>query len=172
MQFGQTYECILEVDQRIPFFIIYYLWCIIIFVVNNNKVPFSCIMDSANVCTYTSVFLYCMWNSNRPTEYLGGTMQSVKFVMAKNSNCIYPHTIPIEGFTDLQRPNIYKFSSSVVYEFLQVPHIPFDLDYVEVLSALCEALSKLYDKFLHEECFRYGLGKRIVDAISYAVLFL
>jgi hypothetical protein len=86
----------------------------------------------------------------------GGTMQSVKFVMAKNSNCIYPHTIPIEGFTDLQRPNIYKFSSSVVYEYLQVPHIPFDLDYVEVLSALCEALSKLYDKFLHEECFRYG----------------
>ena len=87
-------------------------------------------------------------------------MQSVKFVMAKNSNCIYPHTIPIEGFTDLQRPNIYKFSNTVVFEYLQVPHIPFDLNYVEVLSALCDALSKLYDKFLQEECYRYKISCR------------
>ena len=82
-------------------------------------------------------------------------MQSVKFVMAKNSNCIYPHTVPIEGFTDLQRPNVHKFNNAVVFEYLQISHIPFELNYVEVFSALCNALSKLYTKFLHEDCYRF-----------------
>lgn len=92
--------------------------------------------------------------SSVATLFTGSTMQSVKFVMAKNSHCIYPHTIPIEGFADLQRPGVYKFNSTVVYEYLQQPHIPFELNYVEVLSALCDALSKLYDKFLNEDCYR------------------
>ena len=53
--------------------------------------------------------------------HAGGTMQSVRFMMAKPSPCVYPHTAPIEGFADLLRPSIYKFQNrAVVYEHLQV----------------------------------------------------
>ena len=97
-------------------------------------------------------------------EYVhsGSTMQSVKFVMAKNSNCIYPQTSPIDGYSDLARPSVYKFHSTIVYEHLQLPHIPFELDYVEVFYSLCVELSKLYDKLISDECF----GNQVVyDAI-------
>jgi hypothetical protein len=89
--------------------------------------------------------------------HLGNTMQSVKFVMARNSQCIYPQTIPLESSTDrtdLVRPSVYKFNNTVVFEHLVVLNIPYALDYVEVLIALCEALSNLYDNLLHEDCYR------------------
>eukprot|EP01038_Epipyxis_sp_PR26KG_P009417 gene9417-12683_t len=93
----------------------------------------------------------------------GAAMQSVKFVMAKNSTCIYPQTIPVDGFiNDLTRPSIYKFNNVIVYEYLEVPHIPFELDYVEVLLALCDSLTALYEKLLEEECYKNIL---IYDAI-------
>ena len=97
-------------------------------------------------------------------EYVhsGSTMQSVKFVMAKNSTCVYPQMSPIEGFSDLARPSVYKFHNAVVYEHLQLPHIPFELDYLEVFSGLCVELSKLYEKLIQEECFSNPV---IYDAI-------
>jgi hypothetical protein len=42
----------------------------------------------------------------------------------------------------------------VVNEVLLVPHIPFQLDYVEVLLGLADALTKLYDSFLMDECYK------------------
>jgi hypothetical protein len=78
-------------------------------------------------------------------------MQNVKFIMAKNSNCIYPQSSPTD---DMIRPNVYKFNNSIVFEYLLTPHIPFELDYVEVLSSLCDSLAKLYEKFLHDDCYR------------------
>jgi len=97
-------------------------------------------------------------------EYVhsGTTMQSVKFVMAKNSTCIYPQLSPIEGFSDLARPSVYKFNNAVVYEHLRLPHIPFELDYLEVFTVLCTELSKLYEKLIHEECYS---NQVIYDAI-------
>ncbi len=88
----------------------------------------------------------------------GNTLQSVKYVMAKNSSCMYPQVTPLEGggMTDLQRPSVYKFNQTIVYEYLHIMHIPYQLDHVEVLIGLCDALSKLYDKILHEECYRYS----------------
>jgi hypothetical protein len=88
-------------------------------------------------------------------EYVhsGATMQGVKFVMAKNSNCIHPQPNHIESLSDLSRPSVYKFNNTIVYEHLQLPHIPFELDYVEVLYCLFIELSKLYEKFLHEDCY-------------------
>eukprot|EP00598_Pedospumella_elongata_P009633 CAMPEP_0184990686 /NCGR_PEP_ID=MMETSP1098-20130426/33552_1 /TAXON_ID=89044 /ORGANISM="Spumella elongata, Strain CCAP 955/1" /LENGTH=411 /DNA_ID=CAMNT_0027515937 /DNA_START=30 /DNA_END=1268 /DNA_ORIENTATION=- len=88
-------------------------------------------------------------------EYVhsGTTMQSVKFMMAKNSTCVYPQMSPIEGFSDLARPSVYKFNNAVVFEHLRLPHIPFELDYLEVFTGLCVELSKLYEKLIHEECY-------------------
>lgn len=84
----------------------------------------------------------------------GSTYQSMKYMMAKTSPCIYPNTVPIEGMTDLTRPTIYKFNNTVVYEFLQVFTIAFDLDYREVVITLCDVLIKLYQKLFHQDCFR------------------
>lgn len=88
-------------------------------------------------------------------EYVhsGSTMQSVKFMMAKNSTCVYPHMSPTEGFSDLARPSVFKFNNAVVFEHLRLPHIPFELDYLEVFTGLCVELSKLYEKLIHEECY-------------------
>lgn len=84
----------------------------------------------------------------------GTAMQSVKYVMAKNSPCIYPQTVPIEGMGDLARPSVYKFNNTVVYEYLQIVPINFDLDYPEVIISLCDMMEKLYDKLFHKESFK------------------
>lgn len=60
---------------------------------------------------------------------------------------------PIEGLSDLARPSVYKFNNAIVFEHLQVPHIPYELDYVEVFITLCVQLSNLYEKLIHEECY-------------------
>lgn len=91
-------------------------------------------------------------------HHAGTAMQSMKFMMAKQSPCIYPQTHPIDSsaamITDMQRPSVYRFNSIVVYEYLLVPHIPFELDYIEVLTSLCDALTLLYEYFRKEEqCF-------------------
>ena len=88
-------------------------------------------------------------------EYMtsGSAMQSVKYVMAKNSSCIYPQMNPIDGLSDLLRPSVYKFNNVVVFEYLEDPHVAFDLDYVEVLYGLCDELITLYDSMISEECY-------------------
>jgi hypothetical protein len=85
----------------------------------------------------------------------GNAMQSVKYVMAKTSPCVYPNTVPIEGMADLTRPSIYKFNNGVVYEYLQVFQIAFDLDYLEVVISLCDVFYKLYERLFHQESFRF-----------------
>lgn len=84
----------------------------------------------------------------------GTAMQSVKYMMAKNSPCIYPQTAAsAEGTNDLSRPTIFKFNSAVVYEYLDTTHIALELDYIEVLIALCDSLHSIYGKLFHEETF-------------------
>jgi hypothetical protein len=85
----------------------------------------------------------------------GNAMQSVKYVMAKTSPCVYPNTVPIEGMADLTRPSIYKFNNGVVYEYLQIFQIAFDLDYLEVVISLCDVFYKLYERLFHQESFRF-----------------
>lgn len=87
--------------------------------------------------------------------YIAGTaMQSVKYMMAKNSPCIYPQTVPLEGMSDLSRPTLYKFQNAITYEYLDDVNVGLEIDYLEVLPALCEVLYQVYDKLYHEESFR------------------
>ena len=78
----------------------------------------------------------------------------MKYVMAKNSTCYYPQTIPNENLTELSRPSIYKFSNNIVYEYLQIFPLAYELDYMEVVITLADIFFKLYEKLFHPESFR------------------
>lgn len=93
-------------------------------------------------------------------------------MMAKNSPCIYPNanntitistnnppppSLNIETSKDDLKPVIYKFNNSVVFEYLEVPHIAFPLDYVEVLISLCDVFALLYTNMLHEDTFKSNI---------------
>ena len=89
--------------------------------------------------------------------YCAGTAtQSMKFVLAKNSPCSFPATptpMSQSGYDEeLRLPSINKFDNNVVYEYLNTTHVPFELDYIEVLNSLCDSVGALYNKFLSEDC--------------------
>jgi hypothetical protein len=84
----------------------------------------------------------------------GPAMQSMKFVLAKNSSCMYPAlNTSNEESEQIRPPFINKFNNTVVYEHLIVTQVPFKLDYVEVFIGLCDSLALLYDKFVYDEFF-------------------
>jgi hypothetical protein len=108
--------------------------------------------------------------------FANAAVQSVKFMTARTSACLYPQYSP--RVTDLQAsldssthhsspqqadegaspatkvsigkatPQVYKFNGQIVFEHLLAPHVAFELDYVEVFGALCVVLSSTYDAFL------------------------
>lgn len=45
---------------------------------------------------------------------------------------------------------LLKFNNEVVYEHLLTPHVPFALDYFEVVFSLCDTMSLIYTKFIDE----------------------
>jgi len=110
-------------------------------------------------------------------HFSSSAMQSVKYVMAKNSPCMYPNIAPHSGGsgagsggdsssgstainindpTNIPKPNVFKYQSDVVFEFLLTPHIPFadSMDYLVVLSALCNVLLDVYKAFRDPICFQ------------------
>ena len=89
--------------------------------------------------------------------YFAGTAtQSMKFVLAKTSPCSFPvpliPTSSLGNEDELRLPSINKFDNNVIYEYLNTTHVPFELDYIEVLYSLCESVGALYNKFLSEDC--------------------
>jgi hypothetical protein len=107
----------------------------------------------------------------------GSAMQSMKMLLARNSPCIYPSLVgPAEGGTGgavsgagvfdeaattsptssaaISKPVLSKFQNVVIYERLKTPHLAYELDFIEVLIALCEALAKIYDKLFAVECYQ------------------
>ena len=91
-------------------------------------------------------------------HFASSAMQSVRFVLAKNSISMYPqtsHYSATDGDADVSssRGNIHKFNGTIVYEHLLTPAVPFDLDYVEVTCSLSEVLMSLYDNFMQAECY-------------------
>lgn len=82
-------------------------------------------------------------------------IQGVKSMMAKSSPFIFPQaltkTIEEENQQQVYKPNIHKFQNNIVYEQLKTPHVAFQLDYVEVLIALCDTLCNFYAILLHSE---------------------
>ena len=50
------------------------------------------------------------------------------------------------------KPVLYKFNNSIVYEYLQLPHVPLQhLGNAQVLHSLTDALATVYRSFLHPE---------------------
>lgn len=94
--------------------------------------------------------------------FAGSTMQSMKFVLAKNSTCVYPsssnqNNASFSGGTEdsdwTRVPSLSKFDNTIVFEYLHITPVPFELDYIEVLAGLCDSLIALYDKFQCKECY-------------------
>ncbi len=112
-----------------------------------------------NLLTLTSSLKVIQGFSTLIEEYeyfcSGTAMQGMKLLMAKSSPCVYPNLNHVDGcdVDSIAKPNILKFQNSVVFEFLKTPHLAFELNYVDVLVALCEALSKVYEKLLAEDNF-------------------
>jgi hypothetical protein len=77
------------------------------------------------------------------------SVQSVKFMMARNVSSAFP-----EPDTDLGRYTLNKFNNEILFERLRAPLTPFDLDYVEVLHSLCDVLSNLYERIGSDELCR------------------
>ena len=103
--------------------------------------------------------------------FSSSAMQSVKYAFARNAACMHPNLSPNSfqgdapsavGTTNLNdpdniaKPNVYKYQSDVVYEFLLTPHIPFadSMDYLEVLTSLCVILLKVYNAFRDPICYK------------------
>lgn len=135
--------------------------------------------------------------------FSSNAMQSVKYVMAKNSPCMYPNiTCSLGGHSggasmssdgggnsrgnrdrgdsssgsgssnsgnasqqqqnindpdNIPKPNVFKYQSDVVYEFLLTPHIPFadSMDYLVVLTSLCNILLGVYMSFQNPACYQH-----------------
>lgn len=86
----------------------------------------------------------------------GSAMQYTRLMMARNITCPYPQIIQSDADEDqVMKASIYKFQNTVAYEFLKVPPINFQLDYVEVVIAFCDTLTRLYDQLASEDNYRY-----------------
>lgn len=77
-----------------------------------------------------------------------GAAQAVKLFLAKPSESPYPEQTPADPNEPIN-PRIYRFGSDVVFESFFSPHIPFQLDYLEVLDGLCHTLALMYQAIGH-----------------------
>ena len=50
--------------------------------------------------------------------------------------------------------SLYKFNGEVIFQYFMTPVIPMELYYPEVVSSTAELLGEVYEKLLHEDCFR------------------
>lgn len=83
----------------------------------------------------------------------GAAAQSMKWMLAKQSSLPYASSGALGSVEDPFRPSIYHFHGDVAYEHLVDAPTGLELDYFEVMHALCETLSLVYRKFLEEDCF-------------------
>jgi len=109
--------------------------------------------------------------------FSGSAVQSVKYVLSRNSTSNYPQTLNINNRSSLQLlttnepintsksfrpPSLSRFNNTIVYEVLQCPHLSQSLDYLQVLLSLCEVLTQLYSKLSHPDSYT---NKSLYDAI-------
>lgn len=82
------------------------------------------------------------------------SVQSVKYVMARNIHTAYPDPDAGEVAPPSSHYSINKFSNEVIYSKLQCPHVSYDLKYTLVVHALCEVLTQLYEKAFSTYTYR------------------
>ncbi len=87
--------------------------------------------------------------------FSNAAIQGMKYVLARTSNGVYPQFTAVADDQDQIRSTVYKFDNDVIYQYLNFPHVPFELDYIEVLFSLCDMLQLLYKKLWHIDSYRY-----------------
>lgn len=60
------------------------------------------------------------------------------------------------------RPSMIKKDNVIIYQFLQTPHVPCELDYAQVLSSLCDVLTLVYRKFIDPSSATAGIYDVII----------
>eukprot|EP00300_Choanocystis_sp_HF-7_P036771 c52687_g1_i1.p1 GENE.c52687_g1_i1~~c52687_g1_i1.p1 ORF type:complete len:261 (+),score=62.18 c52687_g1_i1:120-902(+) len=75
-------------------------------------------------------------------NYASTTMKSVMKIKSRaDGDYVDDEDAPI-------RPSMIKKDNVIIYQYLQTPHVPCELDYFEVLSSLCDVLTLVYRKFV------------------------
>ena len=121
--------------------------------------------DPLHKAEYVTLFIKGITQLIEEFEYhlLSSTMQSVKYVMAKSVPCVYPNiSSPDNDIESTEVENavikstLYKYQSDIVYEYLLVPHLPFEdhLNYLEIFISLCNILLRIYESFQDMTCFK------------------
>lgn len=87
-------------------------------------------------------------------HFSNSALQLVKYTSSRQSDCVYPQYSAAELDPEDTRSGLYRFQNEVVYLHLHTPHVPFPLDYIEVVHSLCDVLGLIYNKFLEEDCWQ------------------
>lgn len=108
-------------------------------------ISLSKINDSLKSGQSQSVFALLQLFEEWEYHFTSPPTQALKYLMARNSSTLTPQSA--QGGADSDKISIYKYNSEVVYEHLLVPHMPFDLSFLEVFATLCDELTALYETF-------------------------
>lgn len=101
----------------------------------------------------------------------GSAMQYTRLMMAHTIPCPYPQIIQNDIEEDqVMKASILKYQNTVAYEFLKTPTINFQLDYVEVVIAFCDTLTRLYDQLASEDNYRYDF--RFIHIVIYSFIHI
>ncbi|KAG2382291.1 hypothetical protein C9374_005493 [Naegleria lovaniensis] len=94
-------------------------------------------------------------------HYSSMAMQGMKILKAFTNTFVDEET-PIIPSQKTIKPVIHKSNGSVIYEFLQTPHIPCSLDYCQIVFSMCDILTFVYRKFLDETNINSSLHESII----------
>lgn len=104
-----------------------------------------------------------------------------KYATARHSECVYPQLSVLntaiestESSDGMMRTGLFRFNNEVVYMHLITPHIPFTIDYVEVIHSLCDVLVLVYHKLEHSESWQcpavYDMLVRVDSRIKHHII--
>lgn len=107
-------------------------------------------------------------------------MRLAKYATARHSECVYPQLSVLNTVSEstesdgVMRTGLFRFSHEIVYMHLVTPHVPFPIDYVEVIHSLCEVLVLVYHKLVHCESWQspavYDMLVRVDSRIKHHII--
>jgi hypothetical protein len=60
----------------------------------------------------------------------------------------------LKGKRNLElKTSINKFGGEIVYQYMETPYVPFELNYHEVFKSLCALFEELYERFGHPDAY-------------------
>lgn len=80
------------------------------------------------------------------------SIQSMKYVMARNTLTAFPQNVSSnDSGESVDRGLLFKFNNDIVYQFLLTPSVSFDMNFIEVMSCVCDILNSMYATLMNDE---------------------